>query len=203
MPWGPSQFNTVAIRNAFFLDYENWRTNTGHGNRACGVTKVQSSSCGAGLKKAVSRHAGHGQAADYDHTNQEGKDKAAAALLGIKVPVEAKKSSTELPHSSSNSKSSSTSSSTSSSSSSIVPHHKRRKVDERRCHRKRSKSKSRNRSSPGSRSPVFSQESPSCHHNNKQRPHSCWQDEVFNQHHHSNRQFHNSKTPHITDQQQS
>ena len=198
MPWGPSQFNTVSIQNAEFLDYENWRTNTWHGNRACGVTKVQSSSCGAGLKKAVSRHAGHGQAADYDHTNQEGKDKAAAALLGIKVPVEAKKSSTELPHSSSNSESSSSSSS----SSSIVPHRKRRSIDERRRHRKRSKSKSRNQSSPGSRSSVSSHESP-CHYHNEQRPHSCRQAEEFNQHHHSNRHFQTSATPQVLDQQQS
>ena len=107
MPWGPGQFNTVSIRNAEFLDYDNWRTNTGHGNRACGVTKIQSSNCGAGLKKLVSRHADHGQAADYDHTNQEGKDKAAATFLGIKVPDQAENSSPECPHSSSYSESSS------------------------------------------------------------------------------------------------
>ena len=90
MPWSPSQFNTVSVCNAFFLGYDNASTNTGHGNRACGVTKIQSSNCGAGLKKKVSWHADHGQAADYDHTDQEGKDKTAAALLGIKVPVQAK-----------------------------------------------------------------------------------------------------------------
>ena len=182
MPWGPGQFNTVSIRNAEFLDYDNWRTNTGHGNRACGVTKIQSSNCGAGLKKLVSRHAHHEQAADYDHTNQEGKDKAAAALLGINVPVQAKKSSTERPLSRSYSESSSSSSS---SSSSVVPQRKRRNDDDRR-HRMRSKS--RNRSLPGSRSPASSHESPRRHHNER-RPHSRRQSEEFNQPHHSNTHF--------------
>ena len=154
--------------------------------------------------KATSRHAGHGQVADYDHTNQEGKDKAAAAaLLAIEVPIQAKKSSTELPHSSSNSETNSLSSSSlsSSSSSSVVPYRKRRNVDDRRCHRKQSKS--RNRSLPGSRSPASSQESPSCPHNSERRPHSRRQVEEFNHHHHSNRQFHTSTTTHISDQQQS
>ena len=198
MLWGPGHFNVVSIRNAEFLEYLNWRTNTGHGNRACGVTKIQSSNCGAGLKKAISRHADHGQAADYDHTNQEGKDKAAAALLGIEVPAEAKKSSTGLPHSSSNSESSSSSSS----SSSIVPHRKRRNNDERRRQRKRSKSKSRNRSSPESRASVSSPGS-SCQYDNERRPHSRRQVEELHQHHHSNRHFQTSAPPQVLDQQQS
>ena len=44
--------------------------------------------CGASLKKKLSRHAQHAQATDYNHTNQAGKDKAAAAALsGVVVPT--------------------------------------------------------------------------------------------------------------------
>ena len=84
--WGQKEFNVVAKRIAKCCQYTNWETNTGHGNRACGVTKIQSSNCGAGLKLKLSGHATHDSAAGYDHTNQEGKDMAAAALLNIDVP---------------------------------------------------------------------------------------------------------------------
>ena len=60
MPWGLQQFNTVSVCNAHFLGYDNASSNTGHGNRTCGVTKIQSSNCGAGLKKVVSQHVDHG-----------------------------------------------------------------------------------------------------------------------------------------------
>ena len=79
MLWGPHQFNIVSRCNARVLGYNNPDTNTSHGNRAYGVTKIQGSNCGPGLKKKFSCHATHGQATDYDHTNQEGKDKAAVA----------------------------------------------------------------------------------------------------------------------------
>ena len=94
MIWSPHQNNNVSIHNAHVFGYNNLDTNTGHGNRACGVTKFQGSNCGTGLKKKISGHADHGQAADYDATNKESKEKAAAAtLLGIKVPDQAKDSS--------------------------------------------------------------------------------------------------------------
>ena len=88
MVCGPHQFNNVSIRNAHVLGYDNpdTNTNTGYGNRACVVTKIQGSNCGAGLKLKMSSHAHHEIAASYDHTNQAGKDKAAAALMGINLP---------------------------------------------------------------------------------------------------------------------
>ena len=84
--WGYKQHNIVNKRLAYCIPYDKPETNTGHGNRACGVTKIQGSNCGAGLKLKMSGHAHHEIAAGYDHTNQAGKDKAAAALLGIDLP---------------------------------------------------------------------------------------------------------------------
>ena len=84
--WGYKQHNIVNKRLGHCIPYDNPETNTGHGNRACGVTKIQGSNCGAGLKLKMSGHAHHQMANDYDHTNQDGKDKAAAALLGIDLP---------------------------------------------------------------------------------------------------------------------
>ena len=81
--WGQKEFNVVAKRIAECCQYTNWETNTGHGNQSCGITKIQSSNCGAGLKLKLSGHAHHEIAADYDHTNQKGKDMAALALMGI------------------------------------------------------------------------------------------------------------------------
>ena len=38
------------------------------------------------MKLKLSGHANQNMAASYDHTNQAGKDKAAAALLGTDLP---------------------------------------------------------------------------------------------------------------------
>ena len=83
--WGYKQHNIVNKRLAYCIPYDKPETNTGHGNRACGVTKIQGSNCGAGLKLKLSGHANHNMAASYDHTNQAGKDKAAGALMGVDV----------------------------------------------------------------------------------------------------------------------
>ena len=85
MFWGYKQFNIVNKRLAYCIPYDNPETNTGHGNRACGVTKIQGSNCGAGMKLKLSGHANQNMAASYDHTNQAGKDKAAGALMGVDV----------------------------------------------------------------------------------------------------------------------
>ena len=83
--WGYKQHNTVNKRLGHCIPYDNPDTNTGHGSRACGVTKIQSSDCGAGMKLKLSGHANQNMAGSYDHTNQEGKDKAAGALMGVDV----------------------------------------------------------------------------------------------------------------------
>ena len=53
MVCGPLHFNNVSVRNAHVLGYTNPDTNTGHGNRACGVNKIQGSSCVVRLKKQI------------------------------------------------------------------------------------------------------------------------------------------------------
>ena len=42
---------------------------------------------GPGLQKAVFRHANLDTSAGYDGTNQLGKDRACAALMGVKPPI--------------------------------------------------------------------------------------------------------------------
>ena len=82
---GKTQFSPMSKEIAFDCDYTNPSTNTGHGARRCGISAVGNSGAGPSTIKQYTRHAQIDQSTTYRESDEADRMRAAIVVQGLDV----------------------------------------------------------------------------------------------------------------------